>query len=228
MKSIVASQAKPKEKKTKQIKGVFEKNGGLIYSILGFILLGQNVIAFAAGKQKYPSQIYPPGETGAVTYKGAPYGLDEPIFVLKAIMSGAVAFKVTTDRIKADMQPFNTLCVPTPPKEVFFSYGEEQSFEQEIGNYFYGTRVTITNTGKTGIKLESQEFNFSLAPDQFNSFALDSDAAYLEARIIQLWRTIQTELFSCKSNFTTDDRKPNETTRVFEVKITEEVIQIER
>ena len=219
MKSIVASQAKPKEKKTKQIKGVFEKNGGLIYSILGFILLGQNIMAKEVG---YPVQIYPPGGTGAVTYKGSSYGLDSPILVLKAQMSGAVAFKVTTDSIKADEQPYNSVCVPTPRKEVAFSYSKQDSFTQEIGNFFYETTVTITNTGSTGIKVTGPEFNFQLAKDESQSFGLTGDSAYVEPRVIKLWKTIQHGQVSCQSNFTTDDKKLNETIRVFEFEITED------
>ena len=219
MKSIVASQAKPKEKKTKQIKGVFEKNGGLIYSILGFILLGQNIMAKDI---VYPVQIYPPGGTGAVTYKGAYYGLDSPILVLKAQMSGAVAFKVTTDSIKADEQPYNSFCRPTPRKEVAFSYSKQDSFTQEIGNYFYETTVTITNTGSTGIKVTSPEFNFQLAKDESQSFGLTGDSAYVEPRVITLWKTIQTGAGLCKSYYTTDDGKRNETIRVFEFEITED------
>ena len=218
MKSIVASQAKPKEKKTKQIKGVFEKNGGLIYSILGFILLGQNIMAKEIGD---PVQIYPPGGTGAVTYKGAYYGLDSPILVLKAQMSGAVAFKVTTDSIKANEQPYNSVCQATPRKEVAFSYSKQDSFTQEIGNYFYETTVTITNTGSTGIKVTGPEFNFQLAKDESQSFGLTGDSAYVEPRVVQLWKTIQTGVF-CKSYYTTDDEKLNETIRVFQFGITED------
>ncbi len=224
MKSIVASQAKPKEKKTKQIKGVFEKNGGLIYSILGFILLGQNIMAKEIGD---PVQIYPPGGTGAVTYKGAYYGLPQPILVLKAQMSGAVAFKVTTDSIKANEQPYNSVCQATPRKEVAFSYSKQDSFTQEIGPYFYETTVTITNTGSTGIKVTGPEFNFQLAKDESQSFGLTGDSAYVEPRKITLWKTIQRKTilpgqFSCQSNFTTDDGKLNETIRVFEFEITED------
>ena len=152
----------------------------------------------------YPVQIYPPGGTGAVTYKEAYYGLDSPILVLKAQMSGAVAFKVTTDSIKADEQPYNSVCLPTPRKEVAFSYSKQDSFTQEIGNYFYETTVTITNTGSTGIK------------------GLTGDSAYVEPRVIKLWKTIQHGQFSCQSNFTTDDKKLNETIRVFEFEITED------
>ena len=218
MKSIVASQAKPKEKKTKQIKGVFEKNGGLIYPILAFILLGQNVMAI---DESYPVQIYPPDGYGAVTNNGSYYGLPQPILVLKANMSGVVAFKVETTLIKADERPYDSFCLPTPPKEVAFSYSKQDSFIQEIGFFFEYTGVKITNTGATVVKLTSPDFDLQLANGESHSFGMHSDWASSESRVVQLWKTMKTGIRSCTSYWTTENRRPNETIRVFEFGITE-------
>lgn len=218
MKSIVASQAKPKEKKTKQIKGVFEKNGGLIYSILAFILLGQNVMA---EEVSYPVTIYPPGGTGAVRYNGSDYGLPRAILVLKAKMSGTVAFRVTTDLIKADVQPYNSYCLPASPIAVSFTYAGPESFIQPVGFYFDSTRVTIENTGETTINLKTPDFDVQLAKAETHSFGIAGPWPLRDAGVIRLWRTRQTALFSCTSNWTSNNENPNQTIKAFEIEIKE-------
>jgi len=173
-----------------------------------------------AQKVEYPVVIYPPGGNGAVLNNNSYYGIDQPILVLKAKMTGPVNFTITTDALKVSEVPYNNICQPLLPTLVAFS-NRPGTFTQEIGEYYYGTTVTITNTGTNVVIVKSPDFDAEVPAGGTHSFGISGDWAYSEPRVVKLWKTTQNARLSCSSNFTTEDKRPNNSIRIYEFEVTE-------